>query len=396
MMKNGSEYVAGLATRINENILSDEKLIKEDLDNMSLAYLALVLTENKDLFDETNKETVFATLENRLKIDARGAYLPSNSQRNWSYYESDQKNTALLLKALIADKRDNEMLGNILRWLLNSREKDGAWGSTASSLTVIDTFTDYLIWQKENESNFTLAVDLNNKKLDEFDFNADTILDQKKIEITPLDKLEIGKILPLTFTKTSKNDKPNNFYYDVDMKYYLPIENIAPRDEGFTVNRNLYSLDDLKFERPVKEARVGDILHGRLEIIVPETRNYVAVEDYLPAGAELVNFNLSTENKAAIEGKSGADTNTGNCTNGGKGCYTYNYDPNKFYPRVEEMRDDRLFLFTDHVSPGTYYYDYYIRVLIPGEFAHLPAVASEMYFPENFGRTGGEKFIVKE
>ena len=48
-----------------------------------------------------------------------------------------------------------------------------------------------------------------------------------------------------------------------------------------------------------------------------------------------------------------------------------------------------------HLSPGVYEYDYFVRALIPGKYHHLPAVVSEMYFPENFGRTRGEYFAVK-
>jgi len=42
-----------------------------------------------------------------------------------------------------------------------------------------------------------------------------------------------------------------------------------------------------------------------------------------------------------------------------------------------------------------YEFDYYVRALIRGKFTHLPAVVSEMYFPENFGRTNGGYFEIK-
>jgi len=52
-------------------------------------------------------------------------------------------------------------------------------------------------------------------------------------------------------------------------------------------------------------------------------------------------------------------------------------------------------LFKQRLEPGVYEYDYFVRALIPGSFHHLPAVVSEMYFPENFGRTRGESFSIK-
>jgi uncharacterized protein YfaS (alpha-2-macroglobulin family) len=36
-----------------------------------------------------------------------------------------------------------------------------------------------------------------------------------------------------------------------------------------------------------------------------------------------------------------------------------------------------------------------VRPLIKGRFIHLPAKISEMYFPENFGRTEGGYFEIE-
>jgi len=51
-------------------------------------------------------------------------------------------------------------------------------------------------------------------------------------------------------------------------------------------------------------------------------------------------------------------------------------------------------LYMEELSEGVYEYEYYLRALVPGEFQHLPARAEELFFPEVFGRTGGEVFEV--
>ena len=63
------------------------------------------------------------------------------------------------------------------------------------------------------------------------------------------------------------------------------------------------------------------------------------------------------------------------------------------YPSKAELHNDRIFLFVEHLAPGIYSYDYYIRALQPGTYQQPPASVSELYFPEHFGRTRGE--IVK-
>ncbi len=353
-------------------IARDDLFLQEKISNSSLAYLAISLSHG---FDPSLKNKIFDILDNQIDIDSRGAFLETNKNIIWRYYETPIKNTALYLKALVAGKNESQILDKVLRWLLNSRAKDGAWGSTHNTITVIDAFTDFLKWKRETESNFLLEFFINEEIEGSFDFNPETILDQFRKEI-PLSNLEFNKNNTLEFLKTNRNDLPNNLYYDLSLKYYLPAEQIPPRDEGFSIIREFYALDDKENKNPLKQAQVGDILRGHLQITVPTTRNFAMIEDYIPGGMEIVNLDLATEEKSLrlreteLKGR-------------------------ELRPDFKEIRDDRVFLFKENFSPGVYEFDYYARALIKGTFIHLPAVVSEMYFPENFGRTNGGYFEIK-
>ncbi len=376
--------------KINPSLISyikrlrnDKLFFNEQVSNTSLTVLAVMLSDNENIFGKVYKDEVFNILENRIDIDSRGAFLPSGKNVIWQYYGTQTKDTALLLKALSKDERDNEILDKILRWLLRSRGKDGSWGSTNNTISVIDAMTDYLIWQRETESEFTLKVLLDSKEKQSFDYNAETILDQNSLEI-PVSEIGLGSFSSLTFEKENHNDLNNNFYYDISLKYFLPIDTIPPRDEGFSITREFYHLEDKEGESPVTQASPGDVLRGQIKIFVPEGRNFVAVEDFIPAGVELINFNLDTEDKSLlVEEQNDQDW------------WRNYYNNKKLRPSMKELRDDRLFLFKENLSAGEYEYDYFVRVLIPGKFHHLPAVVSEMYFPENFARTSGRYFEVK-
>jgi hypothetical protein len=160
------------------------------------------------------------------------------------------------------------------------------------------------------------------------------------------------------------------------LKYYLPADRIPPKDEGFSITREFYRLEDKENKTPVREAGIGEVLRGHIQITVPQESNYVIVEDYIPAGMEIVNLDLATEEKSLrlqereLKGR-------------------------EFYPDFKELRDDRVFLYKKRLRPGVYEFDYFVRVLIKGKFVHLPARVSEMYFPENFGRTDGRYFEVE-
>ncbi len=377
--------------KLNNNLIqyiksfkNDKAFLNEKISNTSLTSLALLHTQNETIFGKDYKDNVFDALENRIDIDSRGAFLPLGKNIIFQYYETPIKDTSLLLKAMVADKRDNEILDKILRWMLRSRSKDGAWGSTNNTLSVMDSLIDYLNWQKETESAFTLTVFLDNEKKQSFDYNAQTILTQNSLEV-PIKDMKFGKISNIKFQKENKSQLNNNFYYDIGLKYFLPINQIPPRDEGFTITREFFALDDKDNKNPLQTAKVGDVIRGRIKVLAPSHRSFVSVEDFIPAGTELVNFNLATEDQSLLVENEKEDYEWWN----------WYYNDKNLRPDTVEYRDDRLFLFKEGLEQGEYEYDYYLRVLIPGKFLHLPAVVSEMYFPENFARTSGGYFEVK-
>lgn len=361
-----------------KSLEKNDKFINEDISNEALSYLAILTAREEKTYGKKLKDKVFKNLENRIEIDSRGAFLPTAGNTMWQYYETPVKNSSLLLKALVEAKSENVILDRILRWLLNSRKKDGAWGSTNNTISVIDAMTDYLKWKRETELNFTLHILLNDQEKSSFTYDAGTILKQNSFTV-PISKMGLNSFNRVVFEKENHNDLKNNFYYGMSLKYYLSIDSIPPRDEGFSIRRGFYALDDENFENPVQKAKVGDVLRGRLEMVVPKARNFVMVEDYIPAGVELVNFNLETSDQSL--------------KNGEKNEW---YDETLFRPDFQELRDDRLMSYKEYLSPNTYHLEYYVRVLVPGKFNHLPARISEMYTPENFGRTRGDYFEVKK
>ena len=52
--------------------------------------------------------------------------------------------------------------------------------------------------------------------------------------------------------------------------------------------------------------------------------------------------------------------------------------------------------FETALDPGTYEFSYQIRASLPGEYLTLPPTASQMYFPEVWGRGAGSTFTVTE
>ncbi len=422
LQRAGVGSVAGVSSFITDKYLSDKA------STSALGYLALLATEGGA--SPAFKDKVFAALINRVTIDSRGAYVqPNPNNSGWTYYETPEKDTALLIKALTADKREYVETPNLIRWLLSSRSTDGSWGSTNTSVAALDALSEYLIWKKETESSFTLATKLDDRDVSSTTFGKDNILSVIE-HFLPINTISLGKLHALTFSKTNVNDKPNTFYYDLSLKYYLPVEQIAPRDESIAITRDFFALKDTQNTAPLRSAKVGEVIRGRLTIVSPKERHLFSVEDYIPAGFELVNFNLATEDQASLDENVGtvptqaqasvaAVIATGssfnlqqlltNASHSLLSAFGFFSGPaavqeaddavityKTLYPDFRELRNDRLFLFSQDLQPGEYVYEYYLRATTPGTFSHLPAVASELYFPENFGRTSGSTFTVEQ
>jgi uncharacterized protein YfaS (alpha-2-macroglobulin family) len=424
-----------LANRV-VGLAGDSKYINETSSSQSLAYMAMILS---GLNQPVLADQVYAQLENRLVTDARGASLSTQGRKVvWQFYETNIKNTALFVKAFAVDERDFAVMDKVLRWLLRSRAKDGAWGSTNNTLAVVDAFTEFLLWKRENLSLFELDLFADDTKLSTTQFGPENILETVS-EFIPIESLQQNTLGTLRFEKNNKNNEQNSFYYDMLLKYFLPIDTVPPRDEGFSITRSFYALDDTENATRITETKQGDVLRGHITITVPRNSNFVALEDFIPAGMELINLDLATADKSLQEylpdrdpyryddyggfGSAGGRVNfssLGYLDNnfpilgpfaaifgGFSGVESPGYKElddeyygnritvnRRLYPSASELHDDRVFLFSEQLRPGVYEYDYFVRALVPGSYHHLPAVVSEMYFPEQFGRTSGNFFTI--
>lgn len=384
-------------TGMVSDLIKDDAFLNEKISSMSLAYLSILTSK---YYGRSERNRVYDVLQNRIEIDGRGAYLASNKNSNRDFYETTIKNTALALAVFAVREDEHETLPNMLRWLLSSRDQYGVWGSTQNTFVVVSAMVDYLEWQHETESHFTLRGLLDGVSIFDFEFNPKNIF-TTFTHFIAMDNLPKEKLLPLIFEKENKNDKSNNLYYDMALKYYLPVESLPPRDEGITIKRDLYALNDESEKNSLSQAAVGDIIRGKLTITIPDEYRNVAVEDFMPAGFEIINFNLSTENQLLQEQDNESTEWSGDGENQDMTFSDFSSpedsslkDGRKLYPTHTEAHDDRLFLYMDRLEPGVYEYEYYLRALVPGVFQHLPVKAEELYFPEVFGRTSGDIITV--
>lgn len=352
-------------TRISRALIDDKKS-----STAHLLTVSEILNRYGILGSEARK--VDSMLKNRMVIDSRGTFLDLGPRGLYS--GSAIANTARYISLLVMKKESENELINLLRWLTASRDKEGAWGGTKNSQLAVKAIVEYLKWQPETNARFTLENRLNDQAVMNFNFEPNTILSQIK-KVFPLSELKFGDLNTVSIGKKTPAEIGNT-YYSMVFKYFLPADQALARDEGMSISRNFFALDDEENTTPLTEAKVGEVMRAQLEIVVPVTRRLVAIEDFIPAGLEIIDTSLSTEDQTLNDELS-------------------QFRRDQFSPSHREWRDDRAFLFKERLRPGTYKFEYLVRALVPGNYLHLPAQIWEMDNPENFGRSNASRFSVK-
>jgi len=367
--------------------IEEKKLQLERLSTTGLGYLTLATQEKP--YSNAIAKSFYTALQSRLVIDARGAYVESNRQGGYSWFESPEKNTALLLQAIAAYGGEHPALDNMLRWLLVSKRSTGDWGSTNATFTVLNAALLLAEARGENAATYLLTLFRDDESVATHEVNENTLFDTFE-HTFPLTTFGREQLHDIALRKEETDEARGTLYYDMQLRYALPPDMVPPRDEGITVTRTL-SLHGA--EDAIDEAQVGDLVTGTIEIVIPEVAHAVSIESFIPAGFEIVNFSFATEGSRDL---AYADDGTQREEYPSSWWWGPPSGPRAWPVTYQEFHDDRVFVFTEQVQPGVYVYEYTLRALVPGTFHHMPATVYEMYAPEVFGRTNGSTFTITE
>ncbi|MEP6621782.1 MAG: Ig-like domain-containing protein [bacterium] len=183
--------------------------------------------------------------------------------------------------------------------------------------------------------------------------------------------------------------------------YYLMItevpaaQPVTPEERGIQVERWYERVDG---GAPIQSVAEGELVRVRLRITVPETRDFVMLDDALPAGLEAVDLSLRTASKFAGPGIKRNEPVEGEEEEGDNGLSWYgSWDSGWWSPfDHREIRDDRVLYSAVLMWKGTYTATYIARATTPGTFIRPPAHAEEMYNPAVNGRSDGGTFVVTQ
>jgi len=362
-----SLYTLAIAGRPDHGYMQRLYARKDSLPLFAKAYLLKALHTTGAYAGPVGELT--RALTNMAKVSQTSAHFEERNDFGASWcWGSNARTTALLLQAFVETQPENNLIPKMVRWLVD-QQRVGRWRTTQENLYVVDALATYIRVYEKEEPAFTAEVKLAGGSLMKEMFRGRTF-DTRQRSLA-LSELVQGAEYPIDITKKG----PGRLYYTIRMNYYPKGESRA-KEEGFSITKSVQPV-----EGPMAADGsfiAGSVARVKLTISTNQERNFVVVDDPVPAGFEIINTSFQT---------SGTDLRREERAEGGW------WWSNPF--RHRELYDDRALFFADYLPANVHTLTYLVRATSYGRFS-MPSTRIEgMYEPEVFGQTGSAEVKIR-
>jgi len=331
--------------------------------------------------------TLLESAWQNVRVEGRRITLPPTATSRWHYFRSEARPAARLLSATLAIEPNHPQLGALVETVVmhgRGASQRSYWNTQDFGQTVL-ALTAFEQRQRAQQQG-TIRFRAGNRTVVSHDLRSPT----REVTVS-LDKLvKNGKLqLDITAQNTSAP-----VYYFATVREIPKKPPVRPVDNGIQVERWYESVDTRKPTMSVKE---GDLVRVRLRITIPAERQFVVLDDPLPAGLEAVDLSLRTVSPfGAWDSFQVNNERDAQEPNDNEGWWYGSWDAGVWSPfDHKELRDDRVVYSAAVLWKGTYSATYLARATTAGTFTAPPAHAEEMYNPAVNGRTGGGTFTVQ-
>ncbi|MFH0920972.1 MAG: alpha-2-macroglobulin family protein [Fibrobacterota bacterium] len=336
---------------------------------LSWLYKAIVLGKN----DPKMGEQVKTDIMNFAKIEAASLHFEERAgQGNYWIHSSNVHSTSVILLNLLESDGKFLQAEKAVRWLME-KQRNNRWGNTHENFFAFWATAAYFNAYEKETPDFTAKIRLDGKEWLTEKFAGRQ--SESRMTSQSLTALPKDRNLPMDFVKQG----PGRLYYQFRMKY-APAGKAEARDEGLFVDREYQTLEG----KPLKpeEFKVGQMVLVRLTVKTTRERHFVAVNDAVPAGCEIIDPTLSV-----VSSELKAKLTAFNRESRSSWWGSWNH---------VEYRDQRCLLFADVLDAGAHTFAYLVRPSITGSFGTPATHAEAMYEPEIFGRSAECLTVIKK
>lgn len=337
-----------------------------------------------------------ATLSGLLLQDVRdatvrtatGAHWEDNQNERWNY-ASTVVTTAAVTYALARLDPASPLLVDSVRYLVSIRSSRGGWYSPYDTAWVLIALSEALKGTGDIQGNYAFSALLNGIKLADGQAQGENAFNPVVTRV-PLSQMNQNVLNPLVI---QRGEGSGRLYYRAYLRVDRPVESAARVNKGMILTRTHTIMGPLGCVQegcpPVQEVAIGvpaPVVLVRLSLTLPNDVSHLVVEDYIPAGAEVLDTSLKTSQGILAEPTVENEYDPRNPFARGWGWWYFNS------PKVY---DTHVRWTAENVPAGTYQLVYRLVILQPGEYRLIPARAYNYYFPEVQGTSEGSVFTIK-
>ena len=355
------------------SLIKDNSLdsVREELytkiDSITLdaaAYLSLAYANSGEM---AKAKIINGKIRSYLQPDQRGVSLSKKAKSGyWFCYQNETVQYAAILTAFVSENPDDGMVDKLLYTLLK-KQSHGYWQNTVTTASVLESIYTYIKKRNLDSTDYTATASFNGRQLMNESFKGVSAKPKTlrlPFEDEFISSLPRDKAIPLVFEKNGNG----YLFYTVEMKYALPDEAQAARDEGLNITYEITDFDTGELINVSKDTcdvtlESGKIYKAKVFLQTNRTREYVAVRAPIPSGAEILDSTLVSADSGWISHKN--------------------------------ITDNEAQFFWNEMRSGRYFFDFTFRAVRRGVYPTPPVQGECMYEPEVFGRSDGYLFIIE-
>jgi alpha-2-macroglobulin len=356
---------------------------RAQLTNWGRAYLLLTMAEAGQTKADAQVGALLNDLASSVMPSANGNFWEDEETGGYGYVAT--RTTSLVLQAIVAVDPSHPLIEETTRWITVARGTR-SWEESFNRAQGIVALSNFAASTGELGGNFSFAVKADGKDLLSGRLKGTASAPvRKKFDLEDFKK---GAVTLLDFTR---DGGAGRMYYTLNLRYLTPAQDVEALNRGIAVSHE-YSLLSAPGV-PVSKAKLGEVVRIKVTVMSVGQRNYVVVDDLLPAGLEAIDPSLKTSDPALIA-KLNAEKESAN-RRGPSDYYApwfhWYWSP---FQQVD-IRDDRVSLRALVMPKGVHEFIYYARATSVGDYFIAPAHAEESLFPEVFGRSDSGRFTVE-
>ena len=334
------------------------KKVREQLDKLNSYSVATLLMAHHRAGLKSEIPRLVTELKKRAIVQGGLAYFPGRAYR-YSWTDNAKEATAYAVRALLLTTPGDPLVKQGVQWLM-ARRRGGMWDTTKDTAAALETLVELMTRSGEMKSSYNAKLVLNGTPIGTLKVTPATVLGAHTELQVPQNLLKIGENrLDVTL------DGRGVLYWTGELRYGAPP---VPRTAGIEVSREYYKVvraADKKgkplttFEQIGKAGvQVGDEIEVRVTLGLERDYEYLAIEDPLPAGFEVIPGTASGMAR-------------------------------------REVRDEKIAFFGTRTPQGERKITYRIRAEMSGKVTASPTTAWLMYNPQVGGNGGKTPIVVQ-